>query len=150
MTEIRCQAAHQGKGVHSYGKGYGIYRLLTRWSNWFGKQLVRLYPLCITNCLEVWLSMLAIRIVNLMVIIIKSLLAKDVSHPRYGHVISHPGYGHVIQDVLFISSNFLVCNSTHVKHLGNSVAHFLAKRAKLGNELQVWFESIPDDIAPLF
>ena len=57
---------------------------------------------------------------------------------------------HVIQDVLFIASSFLVCNSTHVKCLGNSVAHFLAKRAKLGNELQVWFESINVDIAPLF
>ena len=76
-----------------------------------------------------------------MVIIIKSLLARNVSHPEYVHVI---------QDVLFIASSFLVCNSTHVKCLGNSVAHFLAKRAKLGNELQVWFESINVDIAPLF
>ena len=36
-----------------------------------------------------------------------------------------------------------------MKHLGNFVAHFLTKHAKLGNELQVWFESTPDDIAPL-
>ena len=76
-----------------------------------------------------------------MVIIIKSLLARDVSHPEYGHVI---------QDVLFIAFGFRVYNFTHVQHLGNSVAHFLAKCAKLDNELQVWFESIPDDIAPLF
>ena len=76
-----------------------------------------------------------------MVIIIKSLLARNVSHPEYVHVI---------QDVLFIASGFRVCNFTHVQHLGNSVAHFLAKCAKLDNELQVWFESIPDDIAPLF
>ena len=72
-------------------------------------------------------------------IIIKSLLARDVSHPEYGHVI---------QDVLFIASGFRVCNFTHVKRY--SVAHFLAKHAKLGNELQVWFESIPDDIASPF
>ena len=141
MTKIRCQAAHQGKGVHSYGRGYGIYKLLTRWSTWFGEQLVRLYQLYITYCVKVWLSMLAVWIVNLMVIIIKSLLARDVSHLEYGHVI---------QDVLFIAFGFWVCNFTHVQCLGNSVAHFLAKQAKLGNELQVWFESILDDIAPLF
>ena len=69
------------------------------------------------------------------------MLASEVSHPKYGHVI---------QDVLFIASGFQVCNFTHVQHLGNFVAHFLAKRAKLGNELQVWFESINVDIAPLF
>ena len=76
-----------------------------------------------------------------MVIIIKSLLARNVSHPEYVHVI---------QDVLFIASSFRVCNFTHVQLLGNSVAHFLAKSAKLGNELPVWFESILDDIAPLY
>ena len=69
------------------------------------------------------------------------MLARDVSHLEYGHVI---------QDVLFIAFGFWVCKFTHVQRLGNSVAHFLAKRAKLGNELQVWFESIPDDIAPPF
>ena len=74
-------------------------------------------------------------------IIIRSLLARDVSHSEYGHVI---------QDVLFFAFGFRVCTFTHVKCLGNSVAHFLAKRAKLGNELQVSFESINVDIAPLF
>ena len=74
-------------------------------------------------------------------IIIKSLFARDVSHLEYGHVI---------QGVLFIASGFQVFNFPHDKRLGNSVAHFLAKCAKLGNELQVWFESILDDIAPPF
>ncbi|XP_075659278.1 uncharacterized protein LOC142629195 [Castanea sativa] len=73
-------------------------------------------------------------------IIIKSLLARDVSHPEYGHVI---------QDVLFYTSGFRVYTFTHVKRLGNSIAHFLAKRAKLGTERQVWFRFTPDDIAPL-
>ena len=74
-----------------------------------------------------------------MVIIIKSLLARDVSHPEYGHVI---------QDVLFIASGFLVCNSIHVKRLGNFVAHFLARQCRTGDELHVWFDSILEDIAP--
>ena len=38
---------------------------------------------------------------------------------------------------------------THVKRVSNSVTHFLAKRSKSGNELQVWLGSIPDDLAPL-
>ena len=73
-------------------------------------------------------------------IIIRSRLARDVSHSEYGHVI---------QDVLCFAFGFRVCTFTHLKCLGNSVAHFLAKRAKLGNELQIWYESTLDDTTPL-
>ena len=41
-----------------------------------------------------------------------------------------------------------VCTFSHEKRAGNSIAHFLTRRCKSGDELQVWFDSIPEDIAP--
>ena len=41
------------------------------------------------------------------------------------------------------------CSFSHVKHVSNNVAHSLARRSKSGNELQVWLDSLPDDLAPL-
>ena len=72
--------------------------------------------------------------------IIKALLAK---------VVHQPDYGHVLQDTLVLASDFWVCMVTHVKCVSNFVAHFLARRFKSGDELQVWLGSIPDDLAPL-
>ena len=48
--------------------------------------------------------------------------------------------------LLFNLSRF--CNFTHVKRLGNSVAHFLARKSISGSKLHVWMEFVPDDIAP--
>lgn len=73
-------------------------------------------------------------------LIIKALLARDVHHSEYGHNI---------QDSLILAYEFQVCKFTHVKCVGNTVAHFLARWSKLGNKLLVWIESIPDDITPL-
>ena len=56
----------------------------------------------------------------------KALLAREVHHLEYGHVI---------QDTLVLASEFRICKFTHVKHVGNTVAHFLARRSKSGNEL---------------
>ena len=61
----------------------------------------------------------------------------------------HPEYGHVIQDSLALAAEFRFCKFEHVRRLGNSVVHFLARRSKSSNELQVWIESIPDDLVPL-
>ena len=58
--------------------------------------------------------------------IIKALRQKDSSHPEYGHVV---------QDVLFLANDFQFCSFSHVKRIGNLVAHFLAKRSKSGSEL---------------
>ena len=55
----------------------------------------------------------------------------------------------VLSDVLFLAADFCVCTFSHVKRAGNSVAHFLARQCKSRDELQVWFESILEDIAPL-
>ena len=46
-------------------------------------------------------------------------------------------YGHVLQDSLVLASEFRVSMFIHVKHVSNSVAHFLAKCSKSSNELQV-------------
>ena len=55
----------------------------------------------------------------------------------------------MLSDVLILVANFLVCKFSHVKRAGNSIAHFLARQCKSSDELQVWIESIPEDIAPL-
>ncbi|XP_075670205.1 uncharacterized protein LOC142639967 [Castanea sativa] len=62
---------------------------------------------------------------------------------------NHPEFGLVINDSLMLASGLRFCNFAHVKQLGNLVAHFLARKSKFGNELQVWMESVPDDIAPI-
>ena len=72
--------------------------------------------------------------------IIKDLRAKEVNQPEYGHVL---------QDFLVLASFFRVCSFSHVKRVSNSIAHFFARQSKLGNELQVWLDSLPDDLAPL-
>ena len=57
-----------------------------------------------------------------------------------------PEYGHIIQDSLLLASHFRECTFTHVNRLGNSVGHLLTRHSKKGNELQVWMESMLDDI----
>ena len=73
-------------------------------------------------------------------VIIKALRQKDSSHPEFGHVI---------QDVLFLANDFQSCCFSHVNRIGNVVAHCLARSSKSGNELQVWYNTTPEDIAPL-
>ena len=73
-------------------------------------------------------------------VIMKALLIKDGSHRKYGHVLN---------DALSLAAEFRFCIFTHVKLLGNSIVHILARCAKSGNELKVWIKFIHDDIAPL-
>ena len=73
-------------------------------------------------------------------VILKVLLASDVSHLEYGHVIS---------DILVLVAEFRFCCFSHIKHVGNSVTHFIARNSKFGHELQVWMESVLEDIDPL-
>nr|POE61179.1 putative ribonuclease h protein [Quercus suber] len=72
-------------------------------------------------------------------VIIKALRQRDSSHPQYGHVI---------QDVLFLASDFQSCCFSHVKRLGNLVAHCLARSSKSGTELQVWYNSTQGYYSP--
>ena len=73
-------------------------------------------------------------------VIIKVILTEDVSHPEFALVISN---------VLVLAAGFRFCSFSHVKRIGSSVAHFLARCSKSSNELQVWIESISNDLAPL-
>ncbi|KAK9994655.1 hypothetical protein SO802_024358 [Lithocarpus litseifolius] len=75
--------------------------------------------------------------------------AEIVTNALRAGTSNHPEFGLVINDSLALASGFRFCNFAHVKRLGNLVAHFLARKAKSGNVLQVWIESIPDDIAPI-
>ena len=59
-------------------------------------------------------------------IIIKVVLTGDCGNPEYGNVIS---------DIPFLSSGFWSCNFSHMKRIGNLVAHFLARKANSGSEL---------------
>ena len=56
-------------------------------------------------------------------VILKVLLASDVSHLKYGHVLS---------DILVLVGEFCFSCFSHIKRVGNSVAHFLAKNSKFG------------------
>lgn len=47
----------------------------------------------------------------------------------------NPWYGHVIQDVLMLAIEFHSCFFSHVKRTGDTVAHFLARKAVSSNEL---------------
>ena len=62
---------------------------------------------------------------------------------------THPEYGHVVNDVLSLARDFQFCSFSHVKCIGNLVAHCLARNSKSGSELQVWYNTTPEDIAPL-
>ena len=58
-------------------------------------------------------------------------------------------YGHIVDDILtqaFFLSSSVFC---FAPRLCNIVADALAKRAKVGPDLQVWLEDCPEDIAPL-
>ena len=70
-------------------------------------------------------------------VIINAILTGDTKNPKYGHVIG---------DILVLATGLGLCNFSFVKCIGNSVAHFLARKAISGSELQVWIESTPDDI----
>ena len=38
-------------------------------------------------------------------------------------------FSHVIQDSLVLANDFRFCNFSHVRRLGNTVAHYLARKA---------------------
>ena len=74
--------------------------------------------------------------------------AEIVTKALHEGVSNHPDFGLVINDSLRLATAFRFCHFSHVKRMGNTVAHLLARSSKSGNELQVWMESVPEDIAP--
>ena len=73
-------------------------------------------------------------------LIIRALHCREVFHPEFGLVI---------QDCLVLAAEFQHCKFYHVRRLGNSVAHFLARSSKSSSGLQVWLQSSLEAIAPL-
>ena len=55
-------------------------------------------------------------------------------------------HGHPIQDVKAMIPLFSSICFSHVGRLGNKVAHSLARRAILSQNLNVWMEDVPPDI----
>ena len=63
-----------------------------------------------------------------------------------GHLLLHLSYFRTMYDSLVFANDLRVC--FFIKRSGNSVAHFLTRHAKFIDEMQVWIESILDDITP--
>ncbi len=55
-------------------------------------------------------------------------------------------YGHLIMDTNTLAQNLISFQFMHVKRDGNTVAHSLAKRARLCEPLEVWMDSVPPDL----
>ena len=55
-------------------------------------------------------------------------------------------YGHLMQDVKALIPLFSSIYFSHVGRLGNKVAHSLARRAILSQNLNAWMEDVPPDI----
>ena len=73
-------------------------------------------------------------------VVLKAIWKKDLTHPVYGHVIT---------DVISLATDFQFCSFSFIKRIVNVVAHYLARISKSGNELQVWSNSILEDLTPL-
>ena len=58
----------------------------------------------------------------------------------------YTSYGHLILDTNTLAQNLISYQFMHVKRDGNSVAHSLAKRARLCEPLKVWMEFVPPDL----
>uniref|UniRef100_A0A2N9GZI9 Reverse transcriptase domain-containing protein n=1 Tax=Fagus sylvatica TaxID=28930 RepID=A0A2N9GZI9_FAGSY len=58
----------------------------------------------------------------------------------------YTSYGHLILDTNTLAQNLTSYQFMHVKRDGNSVAHSLAKRARLCEPLEIWMESVPPDL----
>ena len=61
----------------------------------------------------------------------------------------HSSYGYIIGDILAQATTFSCFEFCYVNRSCNRVADSLAKRAKLGLDLQVWLEDYPQDVAIL-
>ena len=58
-------------------------------------------------------------------------------------------YGHIVDDILAQASLLSFSVFWFIPQLCNTIVDALAKRAKVGPDLQVWLEDCLEDIAPL-
>lgn len=57
--------------------------------------------------------------------------------------------GHILQDIHALSCSFSSISFHHIKHMGNCVAHRLARRS-LCNPLLVWVEEVPPNAVEVY
>ena len=55
-------------------------------------------------------------------------------------------YEHLVQDIVYLSSFFSAVKTSLVRHLGNKLAHSLARNSKTLNHMQIWMEDVPLDL----
>jgi ribonuclease HI len=59
-------------------------------------------------------------------------------------------FGLLIADAKMLASQLQSFSFSHVKREGNRLAHALARKAHSCNSLEVWMESVPPDLEPLY
>ena len=64
---------------------------------------------------------------------------------RHGELL-HSSIGYLLKDTMSYVSSLQSFSFSHVGRHSNSVAHALAKRARLSFPIVVWMESVPPDI----
>ena len=65
----------------------------------------------------------------------------------------HPSlapFGLLIADAKELANKLQNFSFSHVKREGNCLAHALARKAHSCNSLEVWMESVPPDLEPLY
>ena len=59
-------------------------------------------------------------------------------------------YGNLIVDILFLTSHFSKVQFSFVRRQCNRLAHSLARRASIIQQMSVWMEEVPPDLIPVF
>ena len=57
--------------------------------------------------------------------------------------------GHILQDIHSLASTIQSVSYQHVRHLGNCMAHRLARRS-ICNPFLIWMEDVPPDIVDVY
>ena len=73
------------------------------------------------------------------------VLVKTIKDGR--NTLAH--YGNLIADILFLTSHFSRVQFSFVRQC-NRLAHSLARRASIIQQMSVWMEEVPSDLIPVF
>ena len=65
-----------------------------------------------------------------------------------GNTLAH--CGNLTADILFLTSHFSKVQFSFVRRQCNRLAHSLAKRASMIQQMSVWMEEVPPDLIPVF
>ena len=65
-----------------------------------------------------------------------------------GNTFAH--YGNLTANILFLTSHFSKVQFSFVRRQCNRLAHSLARRASIIQQMSVWMEEVPPDLTPVF